>query len=267
MHPRSLLARLPGDSFAIAFSAIFLAQTLSGCAPVVQLSRPIPAKEDDGVRAVEHVVRDIGFDYKLGPITGFLRANQGFTDSTIQFESVDAWVESPKRSGPFASGIMGVLTVERRMDSGSNLEIAVVSRRGDADAYANLFHSAVQQQLEIDAGRRKPYVNPRKSPVGFGIRNTVLPVWGFHYAEADNPLLGSTIRGWRYGYYGLMDAYGATMLGLSLSSSDASDRKKYLGEAISVFVISRAFGYLGLIGISDYNRIATSPYNLAEIDF
>lgn len=123
------------------------------------------------------------------------------------------------------------------------------------------------QQLEIDAGRRKPSVNPTKSPLGFGLRNSVLPIWGCHYLDDDNPLHGATIRGWRYGYHGSLDLYGGVMLGMALSSSDKARRGEYLGSAITVFVMNRAFGYLGLIGVSDYNRIATSPYNLAEIDF
>lgn len=239
----------------------------TACAPVVQLQKTIPAKEDDGVKAVEHVAKDLGLDYKLGPINGFLRSSAGFVDSTLQFEAADAWVETKNGSGPFASGMMGALAVERRMDSGSQLSISVVSRRSDADAWANLLHGAVLQQLEIDAGKRKPYVNPRKSPVGFGLRNTLLPVWGFHYVDADNPMLGGKLIWSGYASYGLWDAYAATMLGMALSNSDAAKRKEYLGSAIGALLFNRAIGFLGLIGVSDYNRIATSPYNLAEIDF
>lgn len=265
MHPRTLLPRFLGVFFACA--PVFLSVALIGCAPVVQVSRPIPAKEDEGVKAVEHMVRDIGLDYKLGPITGFLRTNYNFSDSTVHFEAVDAWVESSQSGGPFGSGMMGVLTVDRRLDSGSDLKIAIVSRRGDADAYANLLHASVLQQLQLDAGRRKPTVNPLKSRVGFGVRNTFLPVWGFHYLDTDNPLQSPTIRGWRYAYHGSLDLYGGAMLGLALSSSDQTKRGEYLGSAITAIVMNRAFGYLGLIGVSDYNRIAKSPYNLAEIDF
>lgn len=95
----------------------------------------------------------------------------------------------------------------------------------------------------------------------------LVPVWGFHYIDDENPLLGGNLVWSGYASYGLWDAYAATMLGMALSSSDAKDRKEYLGSAIGALLFNRALGFLGLIGVSDYNRIASSPYNLAEIDF
>lgn len=241
---------------------------LSACAPLVQTTRVIPVKEDDGVKAVEHMVQSLGYEYKLGPLTGFLQAKQGFVDTSIRFESVDAWIETPKDGNPLASAMIGVLNVQGRADSGSDLEIAVVSKQGyNAGPYANFFHAAVLQQIDFDAGRRQPHVNPPKSAAGFCLRNTLAPAWGFHYAGSGNPLFGPAARAIAYSNYWMFDAYGAAMIAQGVLASGDTQRREAIGTGIAFLIINRALGYFGVVDISAYNRIASSPYNLAEIKF
>lgn len=268
MHPFAPFARLRRIPGILSVAAGICLQCLSGCAPLVQSTRPIPVKEDDGVKAVEHMVQAIGYEHKLGPLTGFLHAKQGFVDTSFQFESVDAWIETPKDGNPLASAMIGVLNVQGRPDSGSDLKITVVSKQGyDAAAYANLLHGAVLQQIELDAGRRQPFTNPRKSAAGFCLRNTIVPAWGYHYAGSGNPLLAPAARAIAYSNYWMFDAYGAAMLAHGFLATDAAQRRESLGTGIALLVVNRALGYFGVVDVSAYNRIAPSPYNLAEIDF
>lgn len=268
MLPRSPLAGVPGVPARYSVVSLVLLLGITGCAPTVQTTRPLPVKAADGVASVQRMAQSIGFEFALGPVADSLRANGKLLDSSIRFPAVDARIETPKSSNPLASGMIAVLKVQERTDSGSDLSIGVVSKQGyDVGAYANLFHGAVLQQLEFDAGRRQPHGNPLKSTVGFCLRNTFAPAWGTHYAGSGNPLLGPASRTIAYSNYWMLDAYGAAMLAHGFLASDAAQRRESLGTGILCLVINRAFGYFGVTDISAYNRIATSPYNLAEIAF
>jgi len=221
-----------------------------------------------GTKAVERTVQALGAEYKLGPLDGFIRASHGFVDSTIEFQGADAMIETPSQSAFNPTGTMGALTVVRRQDGTSDLEVILATRQGgDAMAQAQFLHAAVLQQIEIDQGKRASFHNPEKSPAGFLVRHTILPAWGMHYVLADNPLAGPRARTFSYLGSGGLDVLAGVELAVGLQSDDAKQRSSMIGSAVTLLVLGRALGYFGLTDISDYNRIARSPYNLAEIAF
>lgn len=252
-----------GPMIACVASLVF-----GGCAPIAQVSRPLPVSEEVGTKAVEKTVQNLGIEYKLGPLDGFIRASQWFSDSTIEFQGADAMVETPSRSVINPTGSMGVLTVVRQADGTSQLAVAVAARQGaDAGAQAEFLQAAVRQQIEIDQGKRTRFDNPTKSPTGYVVRTTILPVWGMHYALSGNPLAGPRVRTFSYLGSAGLDVLAGAELAMGLGADDARRRSSLVGSAVTLFVLGRALGYFGLTDISDYNRISGSPYNLAEIAF
>lgn len=241
---------------------------LSGCAVrTATLRERIPGSGLAVRDAARRAGRNLGYDVQTGTLRAFIDVG-GLGATRLEMDDADAFLRSTD-SGFLGdrTRAMGALKVRDGRDS-AELELMFgVGGGGDAPARARLFAEAVRQDLELEAGRRKPADNPRKSTAGFLGRTLVTPLWGTHYLLDGNPL---AVGGTRTAVYVLPligEAGGWGCVAASALAGSSEERLKLLGQGIALLVLYRGLSLFGLQDLADYNRAAASPYDLLRVPF
>lgn len=246
----------------------FAGASLFSCAPLVtrQAVVPVPAGKLDA--ALTGVARNLDLEANKGPLNARVCASRGFVNDCREVAGASMFFQRPNASALNPTGILGTVKVQEAWKDSSRVEILVGGNAGaDVEANAEFFRHALQQQIELDDGRRTATKNPEKTRGGYAIRNLVTPAWGTGYLASGNPYITRQNAGLMVGALGVVDAANLGLVAAGIASSDRADGRKMILNGLLWAVLWRGLMFLQISDIDQYNQAAASPYNLAIMRF
>lgn len=244
-------------------SSVFLAACGSG---IATMNRTVAGIEPEVRQAGLKTAENLGYKATPGPVRASIVVS-GLRAGSIEIPEADGYLEKPSGSVLNNTGVVGAFHVDGSRDS-SRIEVSFGGTgASDPRGHAGLFLQSVEQELQLESGKRSPATNAVKSVPGYVARSLVTPLWGNAYILGGNPLLTQPLRLASYGVPLLFEGIGAGSLIAGVTADNAKDRRNGIAIGVLYLVTIRGLSMFGIQDVRDYNAIARSPYNLVEIKF
>lgn len=238
------------------------------CAPLVTRQAVVKASPRELDAALTGVGRNLDLEASKGPLDAKVCASRGFVSDCREVAGASMFFQRPNASALNPTGILGTVKVMESWKDSSRIEILVGGNAGaDVDANAEFFRHALQQQIELDDGRRTATKNPEKTRVGYTVRNLVTPAWGTGYLASGNPYITRQNAGLLVGSLAVLDAANLGLVAAGIASNDRSAGRKMIVNGLVAAVIWRGLMFLQISDVDLYNQVAASPYDLTIMRF
>ncbi len=159
------------------------------------------------------------------------------------------------------TGFLGTFKTAKVNILDTRVECTVGTEAADPSAISSVLINLTRQEIDFQKGLLSPAINEQKSKATYSILNCISPIISTEYLLKNNPLIGKKMRN----YARLQNSLGDAILLSSIIGSHyvpKNEKPKLLAGGVIFGLLWRAFAFLNLTDLNDYNELAKSKYHI-----